>query len=175
MPHGRYVQYESWWGELHPTAHQPETSAVTLAHVYRFETDGLILGARFFRHQSDAGQHRAWLQLPGNFQPISIGAFKDKAADGVDDDGWQHCYFNKLHRVAAGESVIVAVHFSDGSFYYTAGLVLIDDVTHGNITAVHDTDAHHNGQFTYNANLRLNDTFGATLYGIDVLFQPRAY
>lgn len=175
MPKVRSVEYESWWGAVHPTAHQTETVPVTLGHVYRFETDGLILGARYFRHQTDAGQHRAWLQLPGSYQPIAVAAFKDKPAAGVDDDVWQHCYFNKQHFVSSGQSVIVAVHFSDGLFYYAAGMVLIGDVTHGNITAVQTTVDHPNGQFTYDSNLRLNDTFDGSLYGIDVLFQARGY
>lgn len=175
MPHGRYIQYESWWLDNYPSAHQPDTTAVILANVYRFEVAGLVLGARYFRDASDGGQHRAWIVRPGDPNPVAIAAFHPRAVAAGGPDSWQHAYWSKSVKVAAGDIAIVCVHFSDGNFYYDAGAVLIGDVTHGNVTAVQDTEAHHNGQFTYHPDLRLSDTFGATLYGVDVLFQAREW
>jgi len=166
--------YESIFGATPPTTYPDDLALITLGVQVLFTTDGLIVGARYYRDAGDDGQHWAIVRDGTNAVAERFTVFKQAPAGGAGVASWQHAYFRPYVKVAAGERKVIDVFFEKGHWWYTPAMYAGGDVVSGSITAPHRAaGSFFQGVFGYNEYVKTTGDGGGNGYGVDLLFLPR--
>lgn len=161
--------YETFWAAAVPGANHGPTTATTVGVRVTFAIDGWILGAKFYGDAGSRGNNVAMLWDLSTVHLLRARAFRPIPTAGYSPAAWQSTYFSPRLPVAAGQTVLVAVLFTQGFYPYLLN-GLASAVTVGDLTAPADTPSARNGMLTTSARCFPNIADNANRYGIDVIF-----
>ncbi|MFG3442160.1 DUF4082 domain-containing protein [Nonomuraea sp. NPDC047897] len=145
---------------------QPDTQAVTLGVKFRASTKGTVSGVRFYKGPQNTGTHVGSLWSAAGAL-LANATFTDESASG-----WQEVSFSPPVEIQANTTYVASYHTTVGRYsitrpYFTSAF------TNGPLTAPSSGAAGGNGVYTYGAaNAFPTETYQATNYWVDVVFQP---
>lgn len=137
---------------------------------FRADSDGYILGVRFYKSANNTGTHIGHLWSPTDANPLSAATFTNESASG-----WQQVMFANPVPVSANSTYIASYfapsgHYSiDSSFFATTGVD--NPPLHALATGVDGA----NGVFSQSSTSALpTNSFNASNYWIDVIYATTA-
>jgi len=135
----------------------------------RFQTsqDGYITGIRFYKGTGNTGTHTGSLWTSDGTQLASV------AFSGETSTGWQTATFSAPQKVTAN-TTYVASYFAPAGHYANNGNYFATTTTRGPLTALSNANAGGNGVYRYGASGFPDNTYQATNYWVDVVFDPNA-
>ncbi|WP_308250072.1 DUF4082 domain-containing protein [Sphaerisporangium fuscum] len=144
----------------------PDTSPVVLGVKFTPTTNGTIRGVRFYKSVFNTGTHIGSLWTSDG-QLLASVTFTNET-----DSGWQEAYFDTPVPVTAGTTYITSYNTLSGHFSYTRPY-FSSSWTNYPLVAPSDAASGGNGVYVYSAaNAFPNNTFQATNYWVDTLFDP---
>lgn len=133
---------------------------------FRADSDGYILGVRFYKSATNTGTHIGHLWSPTGTNPLSAATFANESASG-----WQQVMFANPIPVSANSTYIASYfapsgHYSiDSSFFATAGVDT--PPLHALATGIDGA----NGVFSQSSTSALpTSSFNASNYWVDVIY-----
>jgi hypothetical protein len=142
------------------TLSDPDAVQVNLGMRFVSSASGTITGIRYYKGASDSGTHTGSLWTSGGTL-LATATFTNETASG-----WQQVNFSTPIAITAGTTYVASYH-SNGHYTSTNGY-FGTAIVNGPLTA----PAGNNGLYAYgNGNLFPADSFGATNYWVDVVFE----
>jgi hypothetical protein len=142
-------------------------SSVNLGVQFTANTSGQVTGIRFYKSTANTGTHVGSLwNTSGNL--LAQGTFTGETASG-----WQTLTFANPVTINAGQTY-VASYLAPNGHYSATGQGLASAVTNGPLSAeASGSVADGDGVYAYASTSQFpTNTFNATNYWVDVLFQP---
>lgn len=164
--------YEGFWAG-NPGGYGADTNPCVLGIRGTINVAGYILGARYYRDNSDGGRHFAFVSLSWTVKdrhPVATFPIHVAGAQGA--AGWESAYFRPRIKVPANQQFALFVWFEQGRYWRTAGALSAGAVTVGHFTLAQDTAAFFNGALTYSLNMQPGTREGGALWGTDLIFFP---
>ena len=155
------------------TSSQPAVSAAADANAvevglkFRSDLDGVLTGLRFYKGSGNSGTHIGHVWTTGG---ILLGSVTFTAETAT---GWQQANFSTPVPIAAGVTYVASYHAPNGRYSTTSG-GLTAGVEFAPLHALASGAAGGNGVFAYGPGSFPSNTFGATNYWVDVVFQDTA-
>jgi hypothetical protein len=142
-----------------------ETTSINLGVKFTADTNGQILGVRFYKASTNTGAHVGALWTAGG-QLLASANFSAETPSG-----WQTVLFANPVSVTAGTTYVASYLAPIGHYSYTAA-GLASAIDNPPLHAVaNGTSA--NGIYNYSStNTFPTSTYNANNYWVDVLFQP---
>ncbi|HEX9338369.1 MAG TPA: DUF4082 domain-containing protein, partial [Pseudonocardiaceae bacterium] len=144
-----------------------DNSAVELGVRFRTSTAGYITGLRFYKGSSNAGTHVGSLWTNTGMRLSSV-TFTGETASG-----WQTATLPSPVQVAANTSYVASYH-TDVGFYSATNNGLASAVTRGPLTALANGVDGGNGLYLYGGGGFPTNSYQATNYWVDVVFDTNA-
>ena len=143
---------------------QNDAAAVEVGLKFRTTSDGFITGVRFYKGALNTGPH------VGNLWTAGGSLLQTLTFSGESASGWQQALFASPVAVSANITYVVSYH-TDAGFYAVDGAYFLSSgVTNGPLQALADGVDGPNGVFKYGASAFPTDSFNATNYWVDVVF-----
>ena len=147
--------------DLPAVTSENDSSSVELGMRFTASSDGTITGIRFYKGAGNTGTHTGTI-WSSTGQALATVTFTGESASG-----WQSATFSNAVNVVAGQTYTASYHtttghYSDTSAYFAA------PKTNGPLTAPANA-----GVYAYGGgSLFPTNTYNATNYWVDVMFQP---
>jgi methionine-rich copper-binding protein CopC len=142
-------------------------SAVELGVKFRSTTAGYITAIRFYKAAGNTGAHTGSLWTASG-SVLSTGTFSGESASG-----WQTLTLAAPVTVNANTTYVASYHTSTGH-YSATNSGFASAVSNGPLTALSDAAANGNGVYLYGGGGFPTNTFQATNYWVDVVFDTNA-
>lgn len=172
MP-GAPQPYETSWCGVDPSTPGGAGAPVTLLGVFSFQTDGWIMGVKYFRDLADDFNHIGFVTDPANGDLLGCAKFRRHAASGSGPDRWETAYLHPRLSVSTGEQRAVGCYFGGSFFYYDAGALTSNGFVCANVNTLQDAMPYPNMQFSYSDILSGFTSSSGSRYGIDLVFLPK--
>jgi hypothetical protein len=158
----------SLWDEtVTPTLIQdPDTSAVELGLKFQSNSDGQVLGVRFYKGSGNIGTHVGSLWDSAG-QRLAQVTFTNESASG-----WQESLFAAPVSITADTTYIVSYHTDVGRYSVDENYFTGSGYSNGPLSALADGEEGGNGVYQYGVSAFPSNTFRAGNYWVDVLFVP---
>ncbi|MEN3356646.1 MAG: hypothetical protein V7637_628, partial [Mycobacteriales bacterium] len=140
-----------------------DSNAVELGMKFRSSTAGIIRGVRFYKGPQNTGTHTGSLWTPAGTR-LATGTFTGETASG-----WQQLTFPAPVPVNANTTYIASYHTNTG-FYSADDNGLTSAVSNGPLTALANGTDGGNGVYLYGGGGLPVNTFRASNYWVDVVF-----
>jgi hypothetical protein len=128
------------------------------------ETAGKIKGIRFYKGTGNTGTHAATLWTTGG-APLATATFTSET-----ESGWQEVLFAEPVEIAAN-TTYVASYYAPNGRYAATGSYFSTSRDSAPLHAPSSTVANGNGVFKYGASSFPDQSFNATNYWVDVVFE----
>jgi hypothetical protein len=149
------------------TANVNDNNAVEVGVKFRTAAAGFITGLKFYKGSSNTGTHIGSLW---NTAGTRLGTV---TFSGESASGWQTATLPSPVAVAANTTYVASYH-TDAGFYSITANGLAASVTRGPLSALASGTDGGNGVYKYGAGAYPTDTYQATNYWVDVVFNPSA-
>jgi hypothetical protein len=154
-----------WPPEALPsTAVVNDPSAVELGVKFTSDVSGMIAGIRFYKSAANTGTHTGSLWSSGG-QRLATGTFAAETASG-----WQELSFASPVSISAGTVYVASYHTDSGYYAGDAAYFSAAGVDHPPLHALSDEAGGGNGLYRYGASAFPSNSYGATNYWVDVVF-----
>ncbi|HSV66774.1 MAG TPA: DUF4082 domain-containing protein [Mycobacteriales bacterium] len=153
-----------WPGSATPAvANVADASAVELGVKLRSSSAGLIKGIRFYKGSQNTGVHTGtlWSRTGTSLATVTFS--------GESASGWQQALFASPVSINANTTYVASYHTNVG-FYSANGSGLATAVSNGPLTALANGTDGGNGVYAYGGGGFPANTFQATNYWVDVVF-----
>ena len=147
------------------TADAGDASAVELGLRFRAEQSGFITGVRFWKSAANTGAHVGSLWSASGALLATVN-FTDETGSG-----WQEALFDVPVEVQAGDLHVVSYHAPNGHYAADSG-GLATARSFGPLTAPAAAEVSGNGVYRYGSGGFPSNTYGATNYWVDVVYEP---
>jgi hypothetical protein len=157
-----------WPASATPTtlAADSDTSSVELGVKFRSSVNGFITGIRFYKGTANTGTHIGSLwNSSGNLQ--AQATFTNETASG-----WQQANFASPVAITANTVYVASYHAPDGRYSFDGRYFASTGVTNGPLYALRDGESGGNGVYRYGSVGFPSNTYQASNYWVDVVFQP---
>jgi hypothetical protein len=142
-------------------------SAVQLGVKFRSDVAGTVRGIRFYKASTNTGTHVGSLWSSAGTR-LAVATFTGESASG-----WQQVNFTTPVTVSANTVYVASYHTSSGRYSINANYFSSTGVDNGPLHALRSGVSGGNGVYRYGAsNLFPNQTWNASNYWVDVVFQP---
>jgi hypothetical protein len=140
-----------------------DNSAVELGVRFRTSTAGFVTGLRYYKSASNTGTHvgSLWTNTGTRLSSVTF--------TGETGSGWQTAQLPTPVQVTANTTYLAAYH-TDTGFYSATNNGLASAVTRGPLTALANGTDGGNGGYAYGADAFPANSFQATNYWVDVVF-----
>ncbi|BBH67979.1 hypothetical protein ACTI_46640 [Actinoplanes sp. OR16] len=145
-----------------------DNSAVELGVKFRASSAGYVTGLRFYRGPNNTGTHTGSLWNATGSTRLATVVFADETSTG-----WQTATLASPVAVTAGTTYVASYH-TDAGYYSITANGLSSAVTRGPLTALASSGAGGNGVYRYGAGAFPNQSYQATNYFVDVVFDTTA-
>ena len=149
------------------TASVNDNSAVELGVRLRSNTAGYLTGLRFYKGAGNTGTHTGTVWTNAGVRLATV------TFTGESGSGWQTAVLPNPVAVAANTTYVASYH-TDSGFYSATGNGLATAVARGPLTALANGADGSNGVYRYGASAFPTQTFQATNYWVDVVFDTTA-
>ncbi len=154
-----------WDGSVVPaTPSANDASAIELGVKFRTSTDGHVTGIRFYKGAGNTGTHVGTL-WKGDGTSLGAATFTTETAGG-----WQQANFAAPIPVTAGQTYVASYYAPAGHYAVTSGLFSSTGVSRAPLQALRSGLDGGNGVYRYGASGFPSSDFGASWYGVDVVF-----
>jgi hypothetical protein len=138
---------------------------------FRADTDGYILGVRFYKAAANTGAHVAHLWWPVNSNnPLASATFSNEGASG-----WQQVLFNTPVPVSANATYIASYFDPVGHYSINPGFFSAGGVDSPPLHALADGVDGQNGIFSQSSTSQLpSSDFNGSNYWVDVIYAKTA-
>jgi hypothetical protein len=145
----------------------PDDSAVELGVRFRSSTAGYITGLRFYKGASNTGPHvgSLWTRSGTRLSTVTF--------TGETGSGWQTASLPAPVKVTANTTYVASYHTASG-FYSATNNGLASATSRGPLTALSNGAAGGNGVYRYGGGGFPTQSFQATNYWVDVVFDTVA-
>lgn len=142
-----------------------DTRAIELGVKFRATSDGFVSGVRFYKGEGNTGTHTGSLWSSAG-QLLGTATFSNETAVG-----WQKVLFEAPVGVTKETTYVASYHTDSGRYaastqYFGASPMVMEP-----LTALKSTDAGGNGVYRLGASAFPTQTFNATNYWVDVVYQ----
>jgi len=141
-----------------------DSSPVELGLKFRSDVDGFVKGVRFYKGLGNSGTHVGNLWTSGG-SLLARGTFSAETAAG-----WQQVLFDEPVEIAANLTYVVSYHTNVGHYAASAGYFATLGADAPPLHALSSGAAGGNGVYKYGPTDFPTDTFNATNYYVDVVF-----
>jgi hypothetical protein len=141
-----------------------DTQPVEVGVKFRSQIDGFITALRFYKGSDDPGDYIA------NLWTDSGTLLASNAVDGDKATGWQVIPFTQPVAIKANVTYVASYHSSIGRYAVTANYFSNGQSGTWPLFALANDDAGGNGVFAYGESSFPNQSFNATSYWVDVVF-----
>ena len=150
------------------TVTENDPSAVDLGVKFQASTNGTIIGIRFYKGPQNTGTHIGDLWTTSGTL-LASATFTNETASG-----WQQVNFSSPVSITASTTYIASYQTNTG-FYSEDDNYFANPLTNGPLTAPSSASSGGNGVYAYgSSNPFPNNTFNASNYWVDVVFNPGA-
>jgi hypothetical protein len=152
-----------WGSPVIGVADAGDANAVELGVKFRSDVDGYVTGVRYYKSAANSGTHIGNLWTTSGTR-LATATFASESATG-----WQQVTFANPVAIAANTIYIASYHTNAGHYAATAGyhLAALDSPPlHTIANAISG-----NGVYAYGASAFPSNTFNATNYWVDVIFE----
>ncbi len=147
-------------------AADPDTSAAELGVKFRSSLNGFITGIRFYKGTTNTGTHIGSLwDSSGNLQ--AQATFINET-----DLGWQQISFSTPVAITANTTYVASYHAPNGHYSVNEGYFASTGFTNGPLYALRDGESGGNGVYSYGSVAFPSNTYQASNYWVDIVFQP---
>lgn len=143
----------------------PDGNPVELGVRFRSDIAGVVTGIRFYKGQRNIGTHVGNLWLPNGTRLATV-TFTDESTAG-----WQQAQFDTPVSIAANTTYIASYHAPNGYYAATNDAFASAGKDSPPLHALRDGVDGGNGVFRYGASGFPGETFRATNYWVDVVFE----
>jgi hypothetical protein len=160
----------SFWDDtVTPTLLQdPDTSALELGLKFQSDSDGQIVGIRFYKSTANTGTHLANL-WSSTGQSLAQATFTNETGSG-----WQTVLFATPVSITANTTYVASYHTAVGAYSVDENYFAGSGFSNGSLRALFDGEQGGNGVYQYGASSFPTNTFRSSNYWVDVLFVPTA-
>lgn len=147
---------------------ESDSSAVEIGVKFRADRDGYVTGLRFYKGAGNTGTHvgNLWTST-GTL--LASATFANESASG-----WQQVTLPTPVAVQANMTYVASYHAPVGRYALNEGYFAGSGVTNGPLTALQDGADGGNGVYAYGASSFPANTYGASNYWVDVIFDSTA-
>jgi hypothetical protein len=140
---------------------------VELGVRFRSDVDGTVTGLRFYKGPENTGSHL------GNLWAADGTLLASTIFANETDSGWQQAILDTPVTITANTTYIASYHTDVG--YYSADPAYFATCEFANppLRALADDADGPNGVFRYGVSAFPDETYNATNYWVDVIFQPQ--
>jgi hypothetical protein len=158
----------SLWGATSAPANldSNDPNAVELGVKFRTDVAGFATAIRFYKGPADNGVHRVNLWRGDGTLLSSVDVSGETAS------GWQHVTLPTPVAIAPNTIYIASYHTTAGRYPFSGGYFESSGVDSGVLHAPSSPSVAGNGVYVYGAGGFPSNTFNATNYWVDVVFQP---
>jgi hypothetical protein len=142
-----------------------DPSAVELGLKFRSETDGFITGLLFYKGPQNTGTHVGNLWTSDGVL-LAGAVFNNETASG-----WQRVDFPAPVAITANTTYVASYHTKVGYYSADPGYFAGAGITNYPLSALANGEAGGNGVYRYGASAFPDQTYNATNYWVDVIFQ----
>jgi hypothetical protein len=142
-----------------------DPNPVELGLRFRADVPGRITGIRFYKGEGNTGPHTATLWSEAG-TALASATFADETASG-----WQEVRFATPVEIAASTTYVASYHAPAGRYAATAGYFGAG-FSNAPLNALPAGTGPGNGVYRYGASSFPDQSFNATNYWVDVLFEP---
>ena len=148
-------------------ANVSDSSAVELGVKFRTSTPGYLTGLRFYKGSSNTGTHTGslWTRTGTRLATVTFS--------GESASGWQTATLPAPVQVAANTTYVASYH-TDVGFYSATSNGLASAVSRGPLTALANGTDGGNGVYLYGGGGFPTNTYQASNYWVDVVFDTTA-
>jgi hypothetical protein len=144
----------------------PDNQAVELGVKFQGDSNGRVLGLRFYKGAANTGTHVGSLwSATGTLLASAVFA-------GESASGWQEVAFSTPVNIVAGQTY-VASYFAPNGNYAADGNYFASEYVRAPLRAPASSAAGGNGVYKYGGGFP-DETYDATNYWVDVVFSPPA-
>jgi len=169
MP-GAPQPYQTSWCGTDPATAGGSGAPVTLLGVFSFQSDGWIMGLKYFRDFADDFNHVGFVADPANGDVLATTKFRRHVASTTGPAGWETAYLHPRVPVAQFDKRSVGIYFGGSYFYYDAGTLASNGFVCGDVNTDQDNMPYPNMQFSYTDILSGFLPSSGNRYGIDLVF-----
>lgn len=148
-------------------AADPDPNPVELGVKFRSDTDGYIVGIRFYKGPGNSGPHTGtlWNEFGGVLGTVS---FQNET-----ESGWQQADFAEPIPIQANTTYIASYYAPNGRYSVTSGFFATSGADNGVLHAPANAVVGGNGVFSYGAGGGFpTESWEASNYWVDVAFAP---
>jgi hypothetical protein len=145
-----------------------DTNPWELGVKFRADLDGFVTGVRFYKGAANTGTHTGSLWTSAGTL-LATGTFTNETATG-----WQQLAFTAPVAVTAGTTYVASYHVDNGGFAVDAAYFAGSPVQGSLLRALSDSEGGGNGVFKFGASGFPNQTYNASNYWVDVVFNTTA-
>jgi len=150
------------------TANANDSSAVELGVRFRTNVAGYVTGIRFYKGAQNTGTHTGslWTNTGTRLGTVTFS--------GETASGWQSATLGAPVAVSANTTYVASYHTNTGRYSVTSNGFASGGVTRGPLTALANGVDGGNGVYAYGSGGFPSNTFQATNYWVDVVFNQTA-
>jgi hypothetical protein len=141
-----------------------DTIPIELGVKFRSSVPGVVRGIRFFKSPGNTGVHL------GNLWNSSGGKLGELTFNNESASGWQYQEFALPIPITANTTYVVSYHTSVGRYSSSFGY-FGTALENGPLRGLSTAEGGGNGVYRYGSSAFPNNTFGATNYWVDVVFE----
>ena len=146
-----------------PDAGDP--SPVELGVKFKSDVNGFVKGVRFYKSAMNTGTHVGNLWAAGNATPLASATFVNETPTG-----WQEVLFSGPVPVSANTTYIVSYHTNVGYYSATGAYFATAGIDRAPLHAPASNTVGGNGVYVYGISGLPTNTFNATNYWVDLVF-----
>ncbi len=142
-----------------------DTLSVETGVTFTADSDGYILGIRYYKAATNAGTHKGTLwSTDGN--PLATATFT-----GEGSTGWQQVAFTNPVPISANTAYVASYLAPQGHYSYSSAFFAGTGVDNPPLHALADGVSGPNGVFVYGSgSIYPSNTYGSTNYWVDVIY-----
>jgi methionine-rich copper-binding protein CopC len=154
-----------WPNSAEPaTASAPDDAAIEVGVKFRASQDGFITGIRFYKGSANTGVHVGSL-WSATGAPLATVTFSGESASG-----WQQAAFSAPVPIVADTTYVASYHAPAGRYAVNSNGFAAGPVVQGPLTALQSGADGGNGVYRYGGHAFPAETFQASNYWVDVVF-----
>jgi len=144
-------------------------SPVELGVSFKSDTNGYIIGIRFYKSSANTGAH------VGNLWSSAGALLASATSTGETASGWQQVNFAKPVAITANTVYVASYHTTIGHYSDTNNFFATSGVNNAPLHALANTSSTHDGPFCYGSNSCFpTSTYSSSNYWVDVAFTSTA-
>jgi hypothetical protein len=145
----------------------PDHASVELGVKFRADSDGVILGIRFYKAAANVGIHQ------GNLWTSTGTLLATAAFTNEGSSGWQQVFFSNPVPVAANITYVASYFAPNGDYSGDSGFFISSGVDTAPLHALENGVDGSNGVFLYNStSVFPTNSSNAANYWVDVIYSP---